>query len=89
MPVPVDIDDAPEYYIWTVSEGAMDYDIYEEKVQGKTSQLLQKVKVAVGEFEATFDLDANYNFEAFIKLLNEYAVKREPKLQQDPESNSV
>lgn len=89
MPVPVNIDDAPEYYIWTVSEGAMDYDIYEEKVQGKTSQILRKVKVAVGEFEATFDLDTNYNFEAFMKLLNEYSVKREPKLQQDSQRNRV
>ena len=89
VPVPVNIDDAPEYYIWTVSEGAMDYDIYEEKVQGKTSQILRKVKVAVGEFEATFDLDTNYNFEAFMKLLNEYSVKREPKLQQDSQRNRV
>ena len=47
----------------------MDYDIYEEKVQGKTSQLLQKVKVAVGEFEATFDLDTDHNFAMFVDAI--------------------
>ena len=74
VPVPVEIDDAPEYYIWTVSEGAMDYDIYEEKAQGKARQILRKVKVAVGEFEATFDLDAEHNFAMFVDAIKSRAV---------------
>ena len=69
VPVPVDIDDAPEYYIWTVSEGAMDYDIYEEKVQGKTNQILRKVTVSIGEFKASFDIDRDMRFKRFLESL--------------------
>lgn len=74
IPVPVDIDEAPEYYIWTVSEGSMDYDIYEEKVQGKTSQILRKVTVSIGGLEAFFDIDANCNFKVFMDMLNRYTI---------------
>ena len=70
VPVPVDIDDAPEYYIWTVSEGAMDYDIYEEKVQGKTSLILRKVTLTTGRLKASFDADGNSHFKVFMDALN-------------------
>ena len=47
---------------------------YDEKVQGKTSQVLRKVKVAAGELEALFNIDANCNFEIFMDMINRYTI---------------
>ena len=69
--MPIDIDDAPEYYIWTVSEGAMDYDIYEELNRGKSCEILRKVTVIAGDLEAVFDMNIPRQFEQFMAHLKQ------------------
>ena len=63
VPVCIDIDEAPEHYIWTVSEGSMDYDIYDEKKEGDSTNECTRIELSAGELSAVFDIvnDSSYN----------------------------
>mgnify|MGYP001136516838 CR=1 FL=1 len=67
----VDIDDAPEYYIWTVSEGAMDYDIYEEKHEGDCTTEITKAVMSVGDLTAVFEIAYESSYAQFLEQLIE------------------
>jgi hypothetical protein len=67
----VDIDEAPEYYIWTVSEGAMDYDIYEEKHEGDCTTELTKAVMSVGDLTAVFEIAYESSYTQFLEQLRE------------------
>lgn len=71
VPVIVDIDDAPEYYIWTVSEGAMDYDIYEEKHEGDCTTEITKAVMSVGDLTAVFEIAYESSYAQFLEQLIE------------------
>ncbi|MDC1240883.1 hypothetical protein N8Z80_07625 [Litorivicinus sp.] len=64
--VPIDIDEADADYVWTVSEGSMDYDIYEEKITNTRSTEMFKVTVSCNDLEAFFDLIADNSFKSFM-----------------------
>ena len=67
----VDIDEAPEYYIWTVSEGSMDYDIYEEKHEGTPTTEITKAVMTVGELKAVFNIESSGMCEQFLDQLKQ------------------
>lgn len=69
VPVVVDIDEAPEYYIWTVSEGAMDYDIYEEKHEGDSTPECTRIECSTGNLTAVFDTVNDSSYEHFLDKL--------------------
>jgi len=70
VPVIVDIDEAPEYYIWTVSEGSMDYDIYEEKKEGDSSEECTRIECSTGDLTVVFDIVNDSSYERFLDKLN-------------------
>ena len=67
----VDIDEAPEYYIWTVSEGSMDYDIYEEKHEGTSTTEITKAVMTVGDLKAVFNIESSSMCEQFLNQLKQ------------------
>ena len=69
VPVVVDIDEAPEYYIWTVSEGSMDYDIYDEKKEGGSTPECTRIECSAGDLIAIFDIVNDSAFERFLNQL--------------------
>ncbi len=78
----VDIDEAPEYYIWTVSEGSMDYDIYEETHEGKSNTEIIKVLFSTGDFSATFDIENSSSFQHFLEQLRDFRGELDEKATQ-------
>ena len=78
----VDIDEAPEYYIWTVSEGSMDYDIYEETHEGKSNTEIIKVVFSTGDLSATFDIENSSSFQHFLEQLRDFRDELDEKATQ-------
>ena len=78
----VDIDEAPEYYIWTVSEGSMDYDIYEETHEGKSNTEIIKVVFSTGDLSATFDIENSSSFQHFLEQLRDFRDELDKKATQ-------
>ena len=64
--VVLDIDEAPAYYVWTVTEGAMDYDIYEEKREGPTKEECTRVHFSTGDWTAVFDMTTESSYARFL-----------------------
>ena len=78
----VDINEAPEYYIWTVSEGSMDYDIYEETHEGKSNTEIIKVVFSTGDLSATFDIENSSSFQHFLEQLRDFRDELDEKATQ-------
>jgi hypothetical protein len=71
IPVVVDIDEAPARYIWTVSEGSMDFDVYEEKREGETTTEITKAIMRAGKLTACFEIEHESAYIQFLEYLNE------------------